>query len=442
MIRTNLVDQLESPAFRMGSSFSSAHWVLLAALCGLLYLVFDAARYFANQLSPVKLRRWSTDPQYQQGGRWFRYNGATFQLVSGSVLQMCLIAAVGFTALSFGTSTPGRSVLMAVGIWLLVVVAWKFILAVVPDDLTEPILRALIPVSHVFYYLFWPVLFPLRVLVERIQRQEEEEREEHEDEVTEEEVKAYIDVGEEEGILEGSEGEMVQSIVDFGDRVARELMTPRIDVLAFEAGHPFDELAALFSQSKYSRIPVYDGSIDSVAGIVHMKDVFDAVIKGQKPPVRDLARPALFVPETKKVSELLREFQSERIQIAIVVDEYAGTAGVITIEDIVEEIVGEISDEHEDDESSAVPLGDDTYLVRGQLRVEALEELLDAELQGQDYETVAGLIFTSLGRVPKAGEAVVKNGIRFEVDRADRKRIYRIKVSKLPMPDDEDETVS
>jgi CBS domain containing-hemolysin-like protein len=252
-------------------------------------------------------------------------------------------------------------------------------------------------------------------------------------------VQAYIDVGEEEGILEASEGKMIQSVVDFGDRVARELMTPRIDVLAFDVTQPFDELARVFSESKYSRIPIYEGSVDKIVGIVHIKEVFEALVKGEKRPVAELARAPYFVSETKKVSELLREFQSEHIQVAVVVDEYGGTAGIITIEDIVEEIVGEIADEHEEDEATIVDLGDGEYMVSGQLRVEALEELLDADLEGDDYETVAGLIFTSTGRIPKPGAVVKKNGYQFIVDRADRRRIYRVRVSRDPEWTAEDE---
>ena len=136
--------------------------------------------------------------------------------------------------------------------------------------------------------------------------------------------------------------------------------------------------------------------------------------------------------ETKKVSELLREFQSEHVQVAVVVDEFGGTAGLITIEDIIEDIVGDIADEHEEDETTLVDLGDGSYLVSGLVRVEQLEETLKADLRGDDYETIAGLIFTTLGRVPKVGEIVRKNGYVFEVDRADRRRIYRVKVAKDP----------
>ncbi len=320
--------------------------------------------------------------------------------------------------------------LIAIAIWLPLVMIWKFVLALVPEKASEIMLRGIIPISHFFYYAFWPLLYPLRRLAARIDRAEE--LAEQEEEPSEAEVQAYIDVGEEEGILQPSEGKLLQQIVDFGDRLAREIMTPRIDVRAFDVKGSLDELARLFSESKYSRLPVYRDSIDQIIGIVHIKDIFDAVLKGEKKAVPDVLRAPYVVSETKKVSELLREFQSEHIQIAVVVDEYGGTAGIVTIEDVVEEIVGEIADEHEMEEPTIVDIGDGSYLVSGLLRVEMLEEKLGAGFADENYETVAGLIFTNLGRVPKVGTIVTKNGFRFEVDRADRRRIYRVKVSRDP----------
>jgi CBS domain containing-hemolysin-like protein len=413
----------------MGSTSSSVPWFIAAIVSGLLYLLFDSARHFANQLGPVALRRWSGDVQ-QDRFRWMRYDPRHFQLVSGAILQVCLVGAVAFTAVAFESHGATSAALLALLIWSATVIAFKFVLALVPDDFSEPLLRAIVPVSQAFYFVFWPFLFPLRLLLERVGR--EDDGEDDDEEVTDEEIQAYIDVGEEEGILESGEGRLLQSIVDFGDALARELMTPRIDVLAFDVNQPFETLARLFSDSKYSRIPVYEGSIDTIIGIVHIKDVYDAVLRDETIPVRDAARPAMFIPETKKVSELLKEFQTEHLQIAIVLDEFGGTAGLITIEDVVEEIVGDISDEHEDEENSIVRTGDDIWIVSGLVKVHALEELLDADLHGDDYETVAGLIFTTLGRVPRVGEWIERNGIRFEVDRADRKRIYKVRVSRVP----------
>ena len=403
--------------------------ILIAALCGVFYLIFDALRAFALQLSPVRLRRLSTTSE-EGGSSWTYFDVEDFQLVSGALLQIALVGGVASTTMIFDGHGFNTAILKSAGIWLGLVMVWKFVLALVPEDTGEMVLRALIPFSRVSYYLFWPFLFPLRTLLERLERAEQADDEE--EEVTDEEVQAYIDVGEEEGIIEPAEGKLLQSIVDFGDRLAHEIMTPRIDVLTFDARQPIEELAKLFSESKYSRIPIYETSIDQITGIVHIKELFDAILKRETRTVQELARPPYFVSETKKVSDLLREFQSEHLQIAVVVDEYGGTAGIVTTEDIIEEIVGEIADEHEDEEATIVDLADDSYLVSGMLRVEELEERLGARLSGDDYETVAGLIFTTLGRVPKVGAVVTKNGFRFEVERADRRRIYRVRVSRDP----------
>jgi putative hemolysin len=418
----------------MGSSGPSGIAITVAIVSGILYLVFDAGRHFAQQLGPVRLRRLAGDAEDAglREGRWTRYEVDNFQLVSGSLLQIALIVAVAFTIVSFDSveRSTATATLISIGIWLPIVMLWKFILAFVPEEASEIVVKGMIPISHFFYYVFWPVLFPLRTMIARFEREDEEDEED--EDPTDEEVQAYIDVGEEEGILEPSEGKLLQSIVDFGDRVAREIMTPRIDVQAFDARRPIEELARLFAESKYARIPIYRDSIDQITGIVHIKDVFDAILKGEQKFASDIARPPYVISETKSIAELLREFQSEHIQVAVVVDEYGGTAGIITIEDIIEEIVGEIADEHEEEEPTIVEVSEDSYLVSGLLRVELLEEKLDAELRDEDYETVAGLIFTSLGRVPNVGTFVTKNGWRFEVDRADRRRIYRVKVARDP----------
>ena len=428
------------PPHHMGSTVEHwhVHWVLIAIFSGVFYLIFDALRSFALQLSPVRFRRLSTDTE-QGMLRWKDFEVEDFQLVSGALLQVALVAGAGATTMIFDERTIGSAVLTSVGIWSFIVLVWKFILALVPEDTGEIILRTLIPVARGSYFIFFPFLFPLRKLLERLGRTGQDQDEE--EEVTDEEVQAYIDVGEEEGIIEPSEGRMLQSIVDFGDRLAHEIMTPRIDVMAFDARRPLEDLAKLFSESKYARIPIYEQSIDQITGVVHVKDVLTAILKGETRTASELARPPYFVSETKKVSELLRELQSEHLQIAVVVDEYGGTAGIVTTEDMLEEIVGEIGDEHEDEEATIVDVGDGTWLVSGLLRVQPLEEKLDTRLSGEDYETVAGLIFTTLGRVPATGTVVAKNGWLFEVERADRRRIYRVKVRKDPnwRPEEEEE---
>ena len=198
----------------MGSSVEHwhVHWILIAIVCGVLYLIFDALRSFALQLSPMRLRRLSADTD-EASSRWSHFEVEDFQLVSGALLQVALVIGAGATAMICDERPFGTAIFLSVVIWVLAVVVWKFILALVPEDTGEVVLRAMIPFTRTAYYLLFPLLWPLRTLLERLGRRDENGDEE--EEVTDEEVRAYIDVGEEEGIIEASEGKMLQSIVDF-----------------------------------------------------------------------------------------------------------------------------------------------------------------------------------------------------------------------------------
>ena len=304
-------------------------WVAAAVSFGALYLLFDAARFFIQRLGLVRLRRWSSEPAIERGGKWFEYDPEQFSLISGVLIQVSLVGAIGSTIVALSSRSVAMRDLLAVGIWSVVILLWKFAIALLPESIAEQIVKDVIAISHFFYYIFWPLLFPIRWTMQKVER--EREASEEEEEVTEEELQAYIDVGEEEGILEEDEKKLVQSIVDFGDRIAREVMTPRVDVQGFEASGSLEDLAALFSESKYSRIPVYEGNIDRVVGIIHVKDMLDAILKREDGPVLSFARPPYFVSGTKKVDDLLREFQIEHLHMGVVVDEFGGTAGVGSI---------------------------------------------------------------------------------------------------------------
>ena len=190
------------------SSVSQITWIVLATIGGILFLTFDAIRYFAQEISPVTLRRWSGDQAEERSSRWLHFDPRNLQLVSGSLLQIALVGAFIATIRALDREPIAVACGIAAVIWLIVVIVWKFVLAFVPEDVGEMILKALIPFSHFFYLLFWPVLFPMRRVFDRLDREEEEAHED--EEVTDEEVQAYIDVGEEEGILEGTEGKMIQ----------------------------------------------------------------------------------------------------------------------------------------------------------------------------------------------------------------------------------------
>lgn len=413
----------------MGSSLLSSFSTVAAVLCCVLFFVLDATRYLLWRLSPVYLRR-VTSSASEEPVPWYRLNLQDANPITGALLQIFLAAGLGSTISAFWWYGPAAAVWTSVLIWTVLIVAWKMLFSTLPDEFAERLFKPLFMASSAIYLVLIPIALPLRFLIHRAIARREDETDE--DEVSEEQVQAYIDVGEEEGILEEGEGKLLQSIVDFGDKLAFELMTPRIDVLAFEVSQPLEALASLFNESKYSRIPIYEQNIDRIIGIVHVKDIFEAILRNEPRSITELTRPAYFVPESKKVSELLGEFQKEHLQIAIVMDEYGGTAGLITIEDVIEEIVGEIADEHEDDEEAVTELSEGVYLMNGMVRVERLDELFDIDITGDDYETLAGLIFTHLGRVPRVGEVVTKNGLNLEVKQADRKRIYSVLVSRAP----------
>jgi putative hemolysin len=256
---------------------------------------------------------------------------------------------------------------------------------------------------------------------------------------TEEEVQAYIDVGREEGILDKGEEKLLLSIVDFGETRVREVMTPRTDIVAIEETASPDALADLFLSTKYSRIPVIRGSIDTVVGTVHVKDLFEAMRRGGLDLIVRILRETYFVPESKKVSELLREFQRRRLWIAIVVDEYGGVSGLVTVEDLLEEIVGEIWDEHEDEREAVTPAGENVWSVSGKENIDTVRELYGRGPEEGEFTTVGGFLATRLGHIPRPGETHVEYDLRFTVEEADRRRVYRVRVEPAalhiaPMP--------
>ncbi len=257
---------------------------------------------------------------------------------------------------------------------------------------------------------------------------------------TDEEIEAFIDVGTREGILEPQEGEMLWSIVGFGDTQARSVMTPRIDMVCAPVDTALDSLAERFVDSGHSRLPIYEESIDRILGVLHIRDLLRALRTPEPPAVRELLKPPLFIPETKPLGELLKELQARFQQLAIVVDEYGGTAGMVTVEDLVEEIVGEITDEHDALVAELEPLANGGYRLEGRAHIDLLEDLFQIDIEDPEYETVAGLIFTALGHVPQPGETVELQGLRFTVEAVADRRIEKVRVERLsaePSPEPE-----
>jgi len=248
-------------------------------------------------------------------------------------------------------------------------------------------------------------------------------------------AKAVISSAEEEGIIEGEERRLLQSIVDFGDTLVREVMTPRPDIVAVREEATIGELRAVFAEQEYSRFPVFNESLDNIAGFVFIKDVF-ALGAGTKDdaPIRPLIRTAVVVPETKRVPELLKQFQRQQTQCAIVVDEYGGTAGLVTIEDLLEEIVGEIRDEYDVETEPIVDEGRGRFLFSGKVNVDEIAQRLSVDIERDGFETVGGYLMAHIGRVPAVGERFDFDGLTVEIVDAERRRINRVRICRKEKP--------
>lgn len=250
--------------------------------------------------------------------------------------------------------------------------------------------------------------------------------------VTEDEIRLLIKMGEEEGVIQEDEREMIHSIFEWGDTVAREVMVPRIDMAAVEDLTPLDQVLRLVLEEGHSRIPVYQETVDHVVGVLYVKDLLSHLKAGRmQVQAKELMRPAYFIPESKRLDELFREMRRKKVHMAIVLDEYGGTAGLVTIEDLLEEIVGPILDEYDVDEEKQIETVDDhTTLVNGRMSVEEVNELLGLDLPVEDVDTIGGFVYRLLGHIPVQGETVPYDGLDISVERVDGNRITKIRIGK------------
>ncbi len=286
----------------------------------------------------------------------------------------------------------------------------------------ERVLLTLLPAFRVYSKLVTPISRPLFRFVGAFIHESAE------DEVpTDEDVQAFIETGEEEGILEGDEGRMVQSIVDLGDKVVREIMTPRPEMVAIRNDATLGEVRALFAKEKHARVPVYRESLDRIEGLVYAIDLIAFLEANSDAAIKPLIRDVSFVPETKKVSALLAEFQRSNQTLTMVVDEYGGISGLVTVEDILEEIVGEINDEFDEVDEEIVKEREGVFLVSGRADIDDVKEQLHFEVNGSGFETVSGYVLHSIGRIPRVGEVIENAGLRIEVVDADGQRINKVR---------------
>lgn len=292
-------------------------------------------------------------------------------------------------------------------------------------------LRAAGPVKCLMW-LFTPLVFVVNNLARLVMKLFGADRPGKRELMTAEELRTIVQVGHEDGVIENSERKMIDNVFDFGDRSARDIMIPRIDMTCIDVEAGYDELMEVVREEKYTRIPVYKESADTIVGILNIKDL---LFRAQDKPFRiaELMRKPLFTYEQKKTSELMVEMRKNYTNLAIVLDEYGVTAGMVTMEDILEEIVGEIRDEYDRDEEKSIRrIAPNTYLIEGNVKIDDVNDVLQLHLASEDYESIGGYVLEQLEHFPKEGECVTKGGISFTVTRMEQTRIAEVKLSLAP----------
>ena len=359
---------------------------------------------------------------------------AALQL-SQSILRLIL---AGWVILYFfptnGTELKIGIIILTYGISALVI--WLFEFAVERVILQAPEIWAvrLSPLAKALTIILSPILaLPLRL-------SHAEETAKELNTITEDELKTMIDEVQRSGEIEQDEREMIQSVFRFDETLAREIMVPRVDILALDIKTPLEEAADTVIESGFSRVPVFEEHTDNLLGLLYAKDMLKVFREGSKiKSLRSMLRPIFFIPETKLVDELLKELQIRRTHMAIVVDEYGGIAGLVTIEDIVEEIFGEIEDEYDEEEDAHFQqVGDGEYILHGRFNLDETNELLGTEFEAEDADTIGGLVYTRLGRVPYKGEIIKEGDWQFTIAKLDGRRIRQIRL-KFIQPDVESE---
>jgi CBS domain containing-hemolysin-like protein len=329
----------------------------------------------------------------------------------------------------------GASLLVVMGTIMIFDQLIPFILVARHDE-PEAILRQWLPMLRTAVYLALPVTFPILIST-TVARLLETPEEEAEVPRPQRGLKELIESGEEAGLIEKGERELLQSVVEFSDKVVREVMTPRPEIAAVEIDMPIDELRNLFRQKRYTRYPVYSKVLDQIEGVVSVRDLTELSPEDQKyAALRTLMKPVRFVPETKPIRDLLKELQKTTMQLAIVIDEYGSVSGLVTVEDLVEELVGEIRDEVEPHDRDILKESANTYLVAGHTELAQLADQLNVEIESGDYSTVSGLVLAKLGHMPAVHEKVEANGATFEVLEGNRRTVLKVRLV-LPTPNSE-----
>jgi putative hemolysin len=434
---------------------------IVAAIIILIALVFLATVDTAfSHISDVGLRRISSDDESGETRSSVKFlreileNRPRFRFAISSTIQVLLVIFTVLLTIIISEFTPNRLRLLVTTL-VLGLIATVLLRQIIPRLLvrenTERKLLFLLPAIRPVYRLVSFFVEPLakRAHHKTIQKLEStiapdapEDRERIEQSDAED-FQALMEVGEAEGIIEEEERELIETVVELSETRAGEIMTPRTEICGLSIDATVRMARDLVIEEKYSRLPVYRETMDNIEGMIYVRDLLQAWSEGREDePVANFLREPYFVPETKTASELLKSMQADHVQAAIVIDEYGGVAGLITVEDIVEEIVGEIEDEDsEDEEIIEIVEGQDGYWdVLGSTEIDKIERLVDLDLEDEDYTTIAGLVTSEAGHVPKTGEKLEFRGLAVEILDAEEKRVRLLRIRKVADGPDEAET--
>ncbi len=423
--------------------------IILASVLLLLLSVLATVDMAFGQLSDVGLRRLIAGAEERSKLRSSAFlkqvleNRPRFSFAISATIQILLVAlAVLVTSLSLTLFQERRFVLVGLltGLFFAGVFRQLVPLFISTRD-PEGTLLFLLPVIRPLLPLMAFAADPFHRLFDRSRKKENEivKSDEEEEQDSVDDIQALIDVGEAEGILEEEEGELIHSILEFGDTKVSEVMTPRPDIVAVPVETSVREARDVMIESKYSRLPVYREQIDNVEGLIYVRDLLERWAEGDEDgPVAPLVRTVYFVPETKPVADLLEEMQKAHVQLSMVIDEYGGVSGLVTVEDILEEIVGEIEDEDIGGEelNDIVGREDGWYEVQGSTEIGKIEHLFDLEIEADDFTTIAGLVINASGKVPQQGDQLTFRGLDVEVLEADDRRIGRLLVRRSEIQDE------
>lgn len=332
-----------------------------------------------------------------------------------------------------GTLAGSWSIAIAVGVMTLLILTFG---EVIPKTFAKNNPQRVLPILFLTFFVYWvfrPLVRALMMIARPTVRAAGGMLSTTGPTVSEQEIETMIRIGADEGVFSEDKEVLYESILDFSSTQAKEIMVPRTDVKGFSIETPLEEMLDISNTTKFSRYPVYEDDLDHISGILLAKDLLRAALTATdgKVNTRELLRQPYFVPETKKIGELLKEFQSSRNQLAIVVDEWGGTSGLVTVEDVIEEIVGEIYDEYDKAEQNIKPIGEDRYLISAKTPMEDVAEALSLEFPEQDdYETIGGFIMAMTGKVPRQGDLIVYQGTKFTVRDRTRTRIVSLEAIK------------